>query len=157
LSEAQRFQEIRENNNLSRTDFGKLVNLSADQVGKIERGDREASRTVLAKIVELFPNVTIDYILTGRDYTSSGMANNQSFVGMGEIADTSLAKSMFQTLNQISTKVETIADGVQKFDRIGCELINLKALEGTASAFSINQETSTALKQVRNDSAGVNA
>ena len=104
----------------------------------------------MSKISETF-GISIDYILTGKNYTSNGIAENQSFVGMGEIAVTPLAKSMFQTLDQISIRVETIADGVQKFDRIGNELFNLKALEGTASALSVSLQYAKTLQSVKDD------
>ena len=145
MSEARRLLEIRENNKLSRAEFGELLGLSADQVGKIERGEREASRTVLAKIVELFPSVTIDFILTGRCYTSSGLAENQSFIGANSVVETPLARSMMRNITQLTL-------GIQAFDGIAINYNNLQVLEKTASALSISPDTRDALIEVKRES-----
>jgi len=145
LTESQRLQGIRETNNLSRTEFGQLLGLSSDHVGKIERGEREASRNVLAKIVKLFPGITIDFILTGRSDTSSGIAQNQSFVGANSLVNTQLAKTMLQNINQL-------AIGIQTFDGIATNYNNLKALERKTAALSIGPDTREALIEVKRES-----
>ncbi len=144
MSESQRFQGIKETNNLSRVEFGQLIGLSSDQVGKIERGDREASRNVLAKIVKLFPGITIDFILTGRCDTSTGMATNQSFVGANSLVNTQLAKTMLQNINQL-------AIGIQTFDGIATNYNELQALERKTSVLSISPDTREALKEVKRE------
>jgi len=142
LSESLRFQEIRESNNLSRTEFAHLLDLSADQVGKIERGEREASRNVLAKIVKLFPNVTIDFILTGHCYMSEGLAQNQSFIGANSIVKTQLARTMLRNINQLTL-------GIQTFDKIATNYNDIKALERQTSVLSISPDTREALNEVK--------
>jgi len=148
-AEGKRIAILREEARLSRDDLAKILSIGSDMMGKIERGNREASRIALNILSKTF-NTTINYILTGIDHNSRGMATNQSFVGMGKIADTPLAKSMFQTLHQLATKVDTIAVGIKKFDRIGNEFDNLKALQGTPSALSTNLEVRCALDDFRN-------
>jgi len=145
-----RFKKIRESLGMSQNEFSEILSMSHQTTsGKIESGKSSPTIPVLEAASKL-SGLSIDYIITGKDYTSIGMATNQSFVGMGDIADTPLAKSMFQTLHQISKKVGTIADGVQRFDRIGNELDNLKALQGTASALSTNPEVRCVLNDIRN-------
>jgi len=134
----------------SQNEFAEKLRVSQNYMSQMENAKVKPSIETLFSISALC-DVSIDYILTGKNYTSAGVAENQSFVGMEEIADTPLARSMFQTLNQISIRVNTIADGVQRFDRIGSQLSNLKALEGTTSALSISPETSESLKAVKSE------
>ena len=138
---------MREEACLSRIELAEILSISPDGLGKIERGEREASRAALNMLSKTFGK-TIDYILTGRDYTSNGMARNQSFVGMGELVDTPLAKDMFKTLHQFNNK---FTGNILEVDRIGNELSNLKALEKSASSLSINDETSKILKEVEDE------
>ncbi len=144
LNEPRRIQRIRESAGLSRLEFGEKLGLTDDQVGKLERGDREASREVLAKIVEHFPRVTIDYIVTGRINRDNRENGGSSFLDFEGRIETPLAKKMFRSMNQL-------AKGIQCFDEIATNYNNLQALEGTASALSIRPETAQALQDIRNN------
>jgi len=134
---------------LSQDEFAEKMGMKQKYISQVEREEVKPSINLLIKILE-YNGTSIDYILTGIGHNSGGMATNQSFVGMEKIADTPLAKSMFQTLHQISKKVGAIADGVQRFDRIGNEFDNLKALQGTPSALSTNLKVRCYLDDTRN-------
>jgi len=135
---------------LSQTEFAGKMGMKQKYISQVETDEVKPSINLLMKIKE-YTGASIDYILYGHESSNGhGMATNQSFVDLGEIADTNLAKSMFQALHQLTTKVDTIAVGIKKFDRIGNEFDNLKALQGTPSALSTNLQVRCALDDFRN-------
>jgi len=112
MFEGKRIEKIRKSFRLSRSEFGKKLGISSDQVGKIERGEREASRAVLIKIVETFPTISFEYILTGkRGPHNKGNGGMNPFLDLAESVESALAKEMFDSMNQL-------ASGIQTFDKI---------------------------------------
>lgn len=144
----QRITKLR--GNMTKKEFAGLLGFSASYLSQIENLEdtQKPSIEALFSISEVC-GVSIDYILTGRDYTSSGLATNQSFVGMGDIGDTPLGRNMIKNLSRFNR--ELIPD-IMEADRIGSELSNLKALEGSAAAVSLSPEVSKKVNEVKDDS-----
>ena len=59
-----RIKNIRADNNLTQAQFGELIGISGQQVGRIERGTRTISVTLIAEICKQM-RVSTDYIIFG--------------------------------------------------------------------------------------------
>lgn len=135
----------------SQLEFSYKLNVSQNYMSQMENAKVKPSIETLFSISQ-YCDVSIDYILTGRDYTSNGITVNQSFVGVNSMAPrTHLAKNMFKTLDQISRGTQILASGIKDFDSLAVEFSNLKALEGTASALSISSEIQKTLEGIKKE------
>jgi len=131
---------------LSKKQFSENVNMNPSYLSQIENPEDSQKPSIEALVaISQYCNVSVDFILTGREYTSRGMATNQSFVGAFEARGfkTPLARNMVKNLNSLLSSVHEV-------DIVGTKYANLKALEGTASALSINSETHCELNNIRN-------
>lgn len=59
--------ELRKWHGMSQEEFGKILNVSRSTIGSWENGRTDISLEMLVKISEKF-NVSIDWILTGKDH-----------------------------------------------------------------------------------------
>ena len=66
----KRIQSIRENMNMSKESFAKLLGISGQYLGMIEHGKSNISIENLKKICDI-SNLSSDYILFGKDATSA--------------------------------------------------------------------------------------
>lgn len=145
MSESKRIELIRVNAGLTRDEFSEHIGVSVDFVGKLERGEKKASRAILEKIVEVFPGLTIDYIIYGRlpnDPKKNG--GNKSFLDYEGSCETPLAREMFRNMKKL-------ANGIHTFDKIAVNYKNLQNLKNNARELSVGPELKRVLKEVQND------
>jgi len=58
---AERLKELREENNMTQEQLGKLLNVTKQAISSYEKGENEPSLDTLVKIAEIF-NVSLDYL-----------------------------------------------------------------------------------------------
>ena len=63
----ERLSELRQENNLSRTQIAEKLNVSVRLISYWENGERECDFDMLIKIADLF-SVSVDYLLGRKDY-----------------------------------------------------------------------------------------
>lgn len=135
---------------MNKREFAESVGINASYLSQIENPEdsQKPSIEALFSISEAC-SVSIDYILTGRDYTSAGMADNQSFVGAYDIRplETPLAKRMFRD-------VKHLVGGIYKFDKhtVGQNKL-LRDLQGSSSAISTDFQVSQEVKRLQSEPA----
>ena len=130
---------------ITKKQFSGEVGLNASYLSQIENLEDPQKPSIEALFsISQACRVSIDYILTGNDPTSDGMAQNQSFIGASSIVKTQLAKSMIRNINQLSK-------GIQEFDGIAIKYNDLKALERTANELSIGPLIKLEIEKVKID------
>jgi len=134
-----RIKEIRDRNGLSRDAFGKRLNLTYDQVRKIESEDRKPSDDIKVRICEEF-KVSTDYILMGTEFvmprTPSGLNMNMQTI---------MAKEAIHHLGQCVQSIKNL-DGMAYGG-----LQRLKEMEAKVKKLEMDSEMEAALKLVRVD------
>lgn len=139
---AARIKKLR--GNLSQLDFAEKLGVSQNYVSQMENANVKPSIETLFSMSKLC-DVSIDYILTGRDHTKkNGHLFNQAIVEMDFGVETSMGKNMFNSIKQLAT-------GVRAFDAMAVEYQSLKALEGTRSTLTISPERAKLLAEVKED------
>ena len=66
MSFAERLQNLREYNEISRKELASFLNISVSAIGMYERGAREPNIDILIKLANYF-NVSLDFLL-GREF-----------------------------------------------------------------------------------------
>ena len=63
---SQRVKELRQEKNLSQTQFGKIIGYSQSGIARWEQAERQPDINMLIKIAEYF-NVSVDYLVGNID------------------------------------------------------------------------------------------
>ena len=114
-----RIRELREINNLTQADVGKILNCNQSAVGKYERGDLEINIDSLITLSKFF-GVSVDYLL--------GLEDDFG----GKVAGSDSARSAVSTVDDLLSPEERklIAD-YRKLDKV-----SKRAIERTASSLA---------------------
>ena len=110
LDIGSRIKEIRSKSGLSQADFGEKLDITGDQVGKIENGSRRPSEEAMISIKDQF-NVSIDYLYTGSEFVMPRLPEN-----MNMNLHTSTAKKAIEELNKVNICTKTIAQSIKTLD-----------------------------------------
>ncbi len=108
----QRMREERQKLGLSREEFAEIIGLSDYYVGQLERGERQMSLPVLAKIADCL-HVTLDYLIFGKTIYDGHYSYDSYYVldspdnNMRELADL-LKKCSPKELALIKKLIKTI-------------------------------------------------
>ncbi|WP_445486459.1 helix-turn-helix domain-containing protein [Niallia sp. 03133] len=74
----ERLKVLRNEKKLKQEDLALKLNISKSAIGMYERNEREPSFEITKRIANFF-EVTIDYLLTGRDNTNTNTDNGNLF------------------------------------------------------------------------------
>lgn len=130
---------------LTKKEFCDKAGINASYLSQIENLSDPQKPSIEALFsIGNFCKVSVDYILTGQNYNSRGLALNQSFVGMNFLTNTDLARSMF-------TSLQEIAEGIKAFDAVAIDYEKVKDLEERADSLRMVKDTKNAPTQIRTE------
>ena len=106
MSLKDRLKQLREKNGLSQAKFANIIEVSPGNVGDWERERAAPGAAALINIAKSF-NVSIDWLLTGKEYTgSSGLTHIQSLIDNLEQEDKKLLEDFIDFLMYRRVKEE---------------------------------------------------
>jgi len=110
-----RIKYIRDAQGLRQHQFAAQLDCKSDYISKIENGRLDPSFETLKKISNVFHR-SIDYILTGRDYTVNGTAQYESFVGLNTGRESDTAREALNLLESGIRRISQSATVIRKLD-----------------------------------------
>ena len=148
LDIGNRIKEIRTESGLSQADFGEKLDITGDQVGKIENGSRRPSEEAMIRLKDEF-NVSIDYLYTGSEFVMPRLPEN-----MNMNLQTSTAKKAIEELNKVNVCTKTIAQSIKTLDMTA--VLGIQYYENELKKVRANPEIERNIRAVRMEGSVAN-
>ena len=110
-----RIKYIRDVHGLRQHQFAAQLDCKSDYISKIENGRVDPSFDTLKKISSVFHR-SVDYILTGQDYTVNGTAQYESPVGLNTGHESDTAKEALRLLESGIISISRSATVIRRLD-----------------------------------------